>query len=211
MDAAHENVAGGETSQPPPLVPIHPESVDGDTGTLRWAIPATVLGIVGVPAGLPAVLQGLLDEGVLESVSVEPAAVRTTISTGCAWRDHGARVRAALQQSLNTPELWLPSETGSTADDLLRAAVVQVIEGEVGDYIRSHGGRVELLDVHDDEVEVELAGACAHCPASEFTLTSRIETGIRALYPGLRRVSANSQSEPNLAHRVLSWFPARAE
>ncbi len=196
-------------AQKSPLIPVHPESVVGDADTLRWVIPAAVLGIVGVPASLPAPLQVLLDTGVLDSVTVEPAAVRTTLADGSAWGDHGARVRVALQQALEAPEQWRPAGTGSCADDLLRAAVHQVLDGEVGDYIRSHGGSVRLLDAHDDHVEVELAGACAHCPASEFTLTSRIETGIRALYPDLRRVSARSHSQPNLAQRALRLFPAR--
>ncbi len=194
----------------PVLIPIHPEAVDGDGDTLRWAVPAATLGLVGVPSTVPAALQALLDERVLESVSIEPGAVRTTLATGQSWRDHGARVRAALQESLATPEQWTSSGPSSSADDLLRAVVRQVIDGEVGDYIRSHGGRVELIAVRDHDVEVELAGACAHCPASEFTLTRRIETGIRALYPALGRVTSRNGSEPHLSQRVLGWFPTRA-
>ncbi len=193
------------------LVPIHPESVAGDPATLRWSIPAAALGMVGVPAVVPTALQALLDDAVLESLFVEPAAVSTTLGPGASWREHGARVRTTLQEALLTPEQWRPAGAGSTADELLRAAVLQVLDGEVGHYIRSHGGSVRLLDVHDRDVKVELAGACSHCPASEITLTNRIETGIRALYPALGRVSSRSQAAPNLAHRVLNWFPARAE
>lgn len=208
MDTTCESDSGTDIT--PALVPIHPEAVDGDVDTLRWAIPAATLGIIGAPSHLPAGLQALVDDHVVTSVSVEPAAVRTTLAAGQSWRDHGARVRAALQQGLATPEQWQSSDVDSSADDLLRAVVRQVIDGEVGDYIRSHGGRVELIGVHDHDVEVELAGACAHCPAAEFTLTRRIETGIRALYPELGRVTSRSGSEPHLGQRVRGWFPTRA-
>lgn len=192
------------------MVPIHPESVDDDKHTLRWAIPASTLGTVGVPDHLPAALQDLLEEQVLESVSVEPAGILTTIAPGSSWRDHGARVRQALQRALDTPEKWQFADTRSPTDDLLRMAVQQVIDGDVGDYIRSHGGHVALVQAHDHDVEVRLSGACSHCPASEVTLTERIETGIRALYPNLRRLSAHSDPTLNPARRLLRLLPTRS-
>lgn len=192
-----------------PLVPIHPESVAHDEQTLRWAIPAGLLDFVGVAAELPGTLRELLDDGTLESLTVESAAVRTRLGTGLSWRDHGALVRVALQRALSTPGLWRPGVESASGDDALRLAVQQVIEGEVGAYIRSHGGRVELLSVHEGEVELRLSGACSHCPASDVTLTDRLEVGIRRLYPGLRRLTAGGDSGLGTGRRMLRLLPTR--
>ncbi len=202
----HPGPEGGD-GPPAPLVPVHPEPVPGEAQVLRWVVPADALGFVGVPAGVPPALRNLLDGGVLAALAVEPAAVRTTLAAGLTWREHGGRVREALQAALATPDGWQPPAGGANADDVLRMAFDEVLGGEVGDYIRSHGGRIELLSAADDEVVVRLDGACAHCPASDGTLTERIETGLRARYPGLTRLTA--RTDPGLAagRRLLRVFP----
>ncbi|OFE16327.1 hypothetical protein BA895_19330 [Humibacillus sp. DSM 29435] len=172
-----------------PLVPLHAEPVDGDPLSMRWIVPPDVLGFVGATTRLPRVLQSLLDDGTIDAVSVEPAAVRLRLRPGLTWRRDGAGVRTALQAALAEPEHWQPSYDG-TPDDVLRMAVVEVIDGDVGDYVRSHGGQIELVDVHDGDVRVRMNGACTHCPASRVTLGDRFEIAVRARYPQLRSVTS---------------------
>lgn len=88
-------------------------------------------------------------------------------------------------------------------------AVRQVIDGEVGDYIRSHGGQVDVVRVQNDEVEVRLSGACSHCPASDVTLTERLEVGIRGLYPAFRGLTAQNEPGPAAGRRLLRILPIR--
>lgn len=180
-------VAAGERV----LVPLHPEPVEGDALSMRWVVPPDVLGFVGATASLPEVLQSLLDSGTIESLGVEPAAVRVRLSSGHTWRRDGATVRTALQAALAVPEQWMPALPG-TPDDVLRMAVLEVIDGDVGDYVRSHGGQIELVDVHDGDVRVRMNGACSHCPASRVTLGDRFETAVRARCPQLRSVISGS-------------------
>ncbi len=181
----------------PPLVPLHPEPVDGDARSMRWVVPPDVLGFVGATTRLPRVLQSLLDDGTIEAVSVEPAAVLLRLRTGLTWRRDGAAVRTALQAALAAPGQWLPAHEG-TSDDVLRMAVIDVIHGDVGDYVRSHGGQIELVDVRDGDVRVRMNGACTHCPASRVTLGDRFETAVRARYPHLRSVTSGG-SGPDAA------------
>lgn len=190
-------------------MPVHPESVAGDDRVLRWSFPAGTVSFVGAATELPAGLQTLLDDGTLDSVAVEPAALRTTLGARHTWREQGARVRGAVQSGLGTPERWRPASGAAVGEDVLRLAVQEVIDGEVGAYIRSHGGQVELVGVAEDEVEVRLSGACSHCPASDITLTERLEVGIRELYPGLRRLSARSEAGIGTGRRMLNLFPSR--
>ena len=171
------------------LVPLHPEPVEGDALSMRWMVPPDVLSFVGATAGLPDALQSLVDDTTIEDLTVEPAAVLVRLRAGLTWRRHGAAVRTALQAALAVPEQWSPAQAG-TPDDVLRMAVVEVIDGDVGDYVRSHGGHIELVDVRDGDVTVRMNGACSHCPSSRVTLGDRFETAVRARYPQLRSVTS---------------------
>ncbi|MDY6054934.1 NifU family protein [Micrococcus sp.] len=207
----------GPVGEPVPTaaVPTHPEAVPGDPATLRWAVPAGLLGRVGPvemsgPAGAgPAPLEALREDGTVRAVVAEPAALRLTLGPGRTWRAEGARVRAALQESLAllaagraslTPEATadvVPGEGtpgrgmpvgvgGADPDAVLRAAAVQVLDGAAGEYLRSHGGTARLVDARDGEVVLELGGTCHACPARGFTLQMRLEAELRQLVPTLR-------------------------
>lgn len=184
----------GENEVETALVPVHPEAVADDDRALRWRTPVSALPFVGAVAAAPDDLGRLLLDGTLMSLCVEPAAVLTTLGPGHDWRTAGPRVRTAVQVALARSDEWTPGASAGTGDDVLRMAVEQVIAGEVGDYVRSHGGEVRLVSVLDGHVEVSLSGACSHCPASELTLTQRVEVAVRRLHPGLRRLSAAGSS-----------------
>ncbi len=181
-----------------PLVPLHPEQVVGDALEMRWVVPAEVLTFVGGTQQVPAGLQALLDDGTITSVTVDSASVRTRLAPGLSWRSEGARVRTALQGALAVPEEWAPLRS-SSPDDVLQAAVHEVIAGEVGDFVRSHGGEISLVGVRDGVVTVSMNGACAHCPASRVTLGDRFETALRSRFPALRAVQRVDASTSTLA------------
>lgn len=152
-------------------------------------LPAGTFAFVGTVAHLALTVQQLLDDGMLKELTIEPTAIRTRLGVGRSWRFEGSRVRAALQTAAASPGQWVPAEATSS-DAVLRMAVPQAIDGEVGAYVRSHGGSVELLSVGDGVVVVKLDGSCAHCPASDITLTTRFEKAVRASYPSVRRITA---------------------
>ncbi len=191
------------------LVPIHPEAVPEDPQVLRWVIPPAVLAVVGEPAGLPDPLAALVADGTVAGVAVEPTAVLVRLAAGRSWRTEGTRVRTALQAALAAPGEWCPA-TAQTPDEVLRFAVDQVLDGEVGDYIRSHGGQVSLRGIDDGVVRLAMSGACAHCPASGSTLTDRIETALRARCPWLERIEAESESAGPLRRFLLPLTPVRS-
>lgn len=173
-------------------VALHPEAVDDDATTLRWVTRAAdALGFVGVPAAVPAALADLLADDTLTAVAVEPGAVLTTLGADRAWRVEGARVRESLSAALGRPQGWTPP-AGATRDDVLAAVVQQVFTGEVGEYVRSHGGAITLVRAADDAVEVALSGACTHCPAAGLTLDQRVEAAVRAGYPALASLTATT-------------------
>lgn len=54
-----------------------------------------------------------------------------------------------------------------------------------------------------------LSGACSHCPASDITLTERIEKAIRAQCPWMRGIAADAEPSSALHRRLLALTPVR--
>jgi Fe/S biogenesis protein NfuA len=188
-------------------VPIHPEATEA-ADVLRWVFPAGTLGFVGEPVRVPDSLQDLYVAGVLTgSPVVQPEAVFLRIGDGHSWRADGPEVRRALQAALARPGEWQPP-VDSSEDHVLRAAVEEILAGAVGDFVRGHGGVIEVLDVADHQVTVELGGACAGCPASGTTVQSRFETALRQRYPRLRAVVAH-QAPRSRRSRLIQLLPTR--
>ncbi|MGU3291397.1 NifU family protein [Williamsia sp. M5A3_1d] len=187
-------------------VPIHPEAVPGSPQELRWVMPAGTLGFVGEVITVPVELGAFVGSGVIDVITAEPAAVRIRLREGSSWRREGAAIRTALGAALASPAQWHPRRAG-TVDEVLRAAVDEVLAGEVGDFIRSHGGALDIVDVDAGVVTVSLGGTCAHCPASDVTLTDRFEEAVRELFPAL--IEVRVAAAPSLASggRLLGLFP----
>ncbi|MFI1564186.1 NifU family protein [Streptomyces sp. NPDC020490] len=174
---------------------MHPQPVPGEPGRLRWIVPAGALPCAGPMAAVPAPLEALLADGTLSRIAVEPSAVVTDLTEGRSWSREGARVRTALHAALDDPAGWTPAaaDDGSYADTAACAAARDVLAGPVGDFARSHGGTIDLVDVRDGVVTVRLGGACHGCPAAWFTLHNRLERELLRRLPGpleIRSVSA---------------------
>lgn len=190
------------------MVPIHPQAVVDEPSVLRWIIPAGVLPFVGHVTALPPALQSSIDDGTVFRIDVEPTAVRIRLAPGRSWRAEGDQVRTSLQRALETPEAWSTDDVASP-DAILRMAVNEVIDGDVGDYIRSHGGVIELVDVDDGRVQLSLTGACAHCPASGATLSGRVEAAVRNKFPAVREVVARDDRTAASGRRLLGIIPTK--
>ncbi|MEV0425642.1 NifU family protein [Micromonospora sp. NPDC049836] len=171
------------------VVPLHPQADPARPERVRWIVPTGAVPVTGAVAAAPAALAGLLADGVLTAVLVEAGAVVTDLAPGRRWAADGARVRTALHAALAEPAGWV-TRSGPAPDDdaTLRESVRRLLDGPVGDVARSHGGRIDLVDVHDGQVRVRLAGACQGCPAARHTLRHRLEAELRRHHPRLRGV-----------------------
>lgn len=192
----HHAVCGGGvrvTGQVKP-VPMHPETT-ADPDVLRWMVPAGVLPFVGLVAAAPGLLQERLARGQVE-IELRPTAMVVRLVPPASWRSEGAAVRSELAAALHDPSGWVLAQgavgvSGSSSavlDAELAQAVREAIAGRAGEYVRSHGGEVELVDVVGGEVLLRLSGACGQCAASTFTLQRHFEAELRAMAPGVVRV-----------------------
>lgn len=169
------------------LVPMHPETTT-DPQTLRWVTDTS-----GMQSGRVIAAPGGLGERLAAgavAAEVTPSAVMVTLRVPLTWRREGAAIRTELTAALADPDReksWQtePADQGAPLDARLRAGVAELIDGSAGEYVRSHGGSVELVDVTAGCVTLRLTGACGHCPASAFTLHRRFEDELRRGYPEL--------------------------
>lgn len=156
-------------------VGLHPETIASDSGVLRWVC-TEQFPAIGRLVDAPGALGRLLASGVIEQALVERGAVWTWLGPGRDWASVGGEVRDALQDALADPAGWVVEPT---ADEVLGLVARDVIGRTLGGYIASHGGQIELVRAAGDQVEVQLDGTCAHCPAAGMTLHGRIEREIR--------------------------------
>ncbi|MFU8872763.1 NifU family protein [Micromonospora sp. SL4-19] len=166
-------------------MPFHPQADPRRPERIRWILPGGVLPVAGGSVPVPPSLAALLSDGTLTDVAVAADAVVTDLAPGRRWADEGPRVRSALHVALDDPVGWLgeSAPARSDPDEPVRRSVRRLLDGSVGDFVRSHGGCIELVDVRDGVVRVRLAGACDGCPAARFTLRNRVEAELRRHHP----------------------------
>jgi Fe-S cluster biogenesis protein NfuA len=84
--------------------------------------------------------------------------------------------------------LLRPRPSATEAPSELFVAVSRAME-EVQLYAKSHGGRIELVDVTPEgEVRIKLRGTCAFCPLADITVRRGVEQELLRQVPGVHSV-----------------------
>ena len=171
------------------MVALHAERVSGDARAVRWVVPAGLLP-TGRVRTAPGRLGELLAGGTLSEALIEHSAVWLWVREPKAWAQLGGQVQTALRDALADPDGWI---IDPAPGEVLERVTADVLEGPVGDFVRSHGGSARCCRIGDSAVEVALAGACEHCPAAGFTLRQRLLNALRERCPDLAEVDTGSQ------------------
>ena len=69
----------------------------------------------------------------------------------------------------------------------LRLNVEKALE-EIRPFLQSDGGDIALLSIENNEVIVQLQGACTSCSVNQMTLKSGVEMTIKKYAPQIERV-----------------------
>lgn len=175
------------------MIPLHPEAVPEDEASLRWRVVADRMPAEGRLVSAPGDLGDLLAAGALATVVVERDAVVVTLPAGASWQASGPRVRTALHTALEAPLEWVTDSAdgwvthsggaapgATTASQVAVAQVEALLAGPAGATIRAHGGEVRVVGVRDGVADLDLAGACAGCPASGLTIATTLSGVLRA-------------------------------
>ena len=161
---------------------LHPQRVAAEPQAIRWVTD------VDLPAGrvkkAPGTIGPMLEYGVLTEIFVERRGVWTWLNPDQSWTDHGPRIRDALSAALDLPGWEI--EEGSAR--LLGLIAHDVLDGELKNYVSSHGGHITVAESTATTLSLDFGGACEACPAAGSTLHDKIETPIGARYPLLTSV-----------------------
>lgn len=184
------------------MIPMHPQACPGQPDRLRWVVPGGIRPLANRGSGLPEPLTSLIDDGTLADVVFDATGVLARLGPGHCWAVDGPRVRTALHAALaqvarrgsdSAPATPDRGREDPTDDASLRVVAQRLVEGAAGEFVRSHGGTLELIGVRDGVVRVRLGGACDGCPAARVTTQGRLEAELRRRCPGLREVVAEGR------------------
>ena len=165
---------------------IHPRRTS-DPCTVLWV--GVELGGTGRLVSAPGELGQWLADGRITTARAERQGLWITLPQPD-WSTVGDQVRQLLVDLPPTGEVEIVDDP-----ELLGLVAEDVIGSSLGDYIASHGGVIEILEVTSDEVRLDMSGACAHCPAATITLHGRIEGELRRRMGDQVRVRAGAEHE----------------
>lgn len=162
---------------------IHPQTSPVDARAVRWVTDTSGLP-VGVAWRAPGTLGPLMEYGVLTKVYVERGGVWTWLSPEKSWTEVGPRIREAVADAVDLAG-WQIEENSA---EVLEVVARDVLEGELGSYIASHGGAITVVTTTADALTLDFGGACEDCPAAGSTMHDRIESAVKERYPGLKSI-----------------------
>jgi Fe/S biogenesis protein NfuA len=67
-------------------------------------------------------------------------------------------------------------------------AIQELLDTQINPAVASHGGHIELVDVHDNVVYIRFGGGCQGCGMVSVTLNQGVEQAIREAFPAIRDI-----------------------
>lgn len=162
----------------------HARRVAGEPQCMRWSTLGAALP-AGTVVSTNSSADELLDDVTITALLAEPTGIWVWLAASQSWRGAGERITSALADALRNVASW---DVAQDDDAILSHIARDVIAHDLADFIASHGGAIEVVDVHDGVVNVSFSGACARCELAEVTLHLRLEKAIRERFPPLVEV-----------------------
>ena len=67
-------------------------------------------------------------------------------------------------------------------------AIQELLDTQINPAVASHGGHIELVDVHDNIVYIRFGGGCQGCGMVSVTLNQGVEQAIHEAFPEIREI-----------------------
>jgi Fe-S cluster biogenesis protein NfuA len=82
------------------------------------------------------------------------------------------------------------------SEQTLEMQIEDVINNQIRPYIEADGGTIDFIELRDNIVFVELAGACGTCPSARMTLKGGVEAILKRRFPEIHAVEMASVQDP---------------
>jgi Fe-S cluster biogenesis protein NfuA len=175
-----------EQAEPPVGAVLHPKP-GASADEVIWAADTSTLGR-GIVAAAPGPLAPWLRSGLIAQMRVDDGGVAIALGPGASWSDVGAKIRTALIDALDSPEQWVFGQSNAVVDATIAEAADEVLAGDFGQYVRSHGGSFSVRGVHDGVVDVRVDGSCRACSLAAMSLKVGFEKRLRDVCPAVVEV-----------------------
>jgi Fe/S biogenesis protein NfuA len=67
----------------------------------------------------------------------------------------------------------------------MRRKILKILDEMINPAVASHGGKIELVDVVNDNVYIKMSGGCQGCAASSVTLKQGVERTLKEELPDI--------------------------
>lgn len=104
-------------------------------------------------------------------------------------------VEETVEREATSEEVEPASERSSRSSDLTVENVQEVLDELVRPALQADGGDISLVRIENNNIYVELIGACASCPSSTMTMKMGIEQMLQDEFPELNEL-INVAGEP---------------
>jgi len=143
---------------------------------------------VGSP--LPELLFGL--EGVAH-VLISDNVVTVGKAPGVDWSPLKSAIGAKIRAQLLTGVPAILSSASHVnrwgrSDDEVRAAIQELLDGEVNGGLAGHGGSISLVDYTEGKLRIAMSGGCQGCASSQVTLRQSVEVMVRRIAPEVTEI-----------------------
>jgi NFU1 iron-sulfur cluster scaffold homolog, mitochondrial len=184
-------------AKPVPLIAIRAEVLVADPNTCKFTVSQVVHPggpfffdraerAVGSPLpellfGLPGVAHVLVAENVVTVGKLQDTAwppLKTAI---------GAKIRSQLLSGV--PAILEKAEgphrrpTWGRSEADVRAAIQELLDGEVNRGIAGHGGNISIVDYQNGRLLIAMSGGCQGCASAQMTLRQGVEVMVRRIAP----------------------------
>lgn len=106
------------------------------------------------------------------------------------WPVLGKQIGPAIRETLQSGQALISKDLKARrpSEKALRAEVERLLQTEIGPYVASHGGSIEVVDVKGSAVYVNMSGGCQGCASASVTLKQGIEQIIFERIPQISEV-----------------------
>ncbi len=181
-------------ARPVPLIAIRAEVLLTDPDTCKFTVSRTVHPggpfffdcperAAGSPLperlfGLAGVAHVLVSENVVtvgKAAEVDWSPLKAAI--GAAIRAQLLTGAPAILEGVSRKVHW------GRPDAEVRAAIQELLDGEINRGVASHGGKISLVDYQDGRLRIAMSGGCQGCTSSQITLRQSVEVMVRRIAP----------------------------
>lgn len=130
----------------------------------------------------------------VSSVFVGPNFVTITKQDWVDWKVLANPLSGLLAEHVNSGQavfLDIPKSADESENDSeIVKQIKRVLNAEIKPVVQLDGGDIAFVKLENDNLYLQLKGACSSCPSSQATLKDGIEVRIKQVFPTIKEVLA---------------------